>query len=92
MLDRVPQTNFADIRMRFAIHSVTSGSVMVLPRENKLIRLYIQLQERVSQGDRVDRNKFTPEKILALAQKIFEPSSSRWVKLIGSRHIRSVNV
>lgn len=33
----------ADIRMRCAIHSVSSGSVMVIPRENRLVRLYIQL-------------------------------------------------
>lgn len=33
----------ADIRMRCAIHSEKCGSVMVIPRENKLVRLYIQL-------------------------------------------------
>ena len=29
--------------MRCAIHSAASGSVMVIPRENKLVRLYIQM-------------------------------------------------
>ena len=29
--------------MRCAIHSANSGSVMVIPRENKLVRLYIQM-------------------------------------------------
>lgn len=33
----------ADIRMRCAIHSANSGSVMIIPRENKLVRLYIQM-------------------------------------------------
>lgn len=32
----------ADIRYRCAIHSA-SGSMMVIPRENKYVRLYIQV-------------------------------------------------
>ena len=36
VLDIVPITDFPDIRMRCAIHSANSGSVMVIPRENKL--------------------------------------------------------
>lgn len=39
----VANLSAADIRMRCAIHSVSSGSVMVIPRENRLVRLYIQL-------------------------------------------------
>ena len=38
VLDIVPITDFPDIRMRCAIHSASSGSVMVIPRENKLVR------------------------------------------------------
>jgi phenol 2-monooxygenase len=41
VLDIVPITDFPDIRMRCAIHSAESGSVMVIPRENKLVRLYV---------------------------------------------------
>ena len=41
----VPITNFPDIRSRCAIHSKESGSVMVIPRENDLVRFYIQLKE-----------------------------------------------
>lgn len=41
----VPITNFPDIRSRCAIHSKASGSVMVIPRENDLVRFYIQLKE-----------------------------------------------
>ena len=73
VLDIVPITNFPDIRMRCAIHSAESGSVMVIPRENKLVRLYIQLNEVNSAGRQVDRSKITPEIILKAAQKIMSP-------------------
>ena len=43
VLDIVPIIDFPDIRMRCAMHSASSGSVMVIPRENKLVRLYVQL-------------------------------------------------
>ncbi|KAL4910070.1 hypothetical protein BDW74DRAFT_186316 [Aspergillus multicolor] len=36
VLDMVPITDFPDIRMRCAIHSADSGSIMVIPRENKI--------------------------------------------------------
>jgi phenol 2-monooxygenase len=77
VLDIVPITDFPDIRMRCAIHSASSGSVMVIPRENKLVRLYIQLTttENAAEGgaSKVDRSKITPETILASAQRIMAP-------------------
>lgn len=38
VLDIVPVIDFPDIRMRCAVHSANSGSVMVIPREHKLVR------------------------------------------------------
>jgi phenol 2-monooxygenase (NADPH) len=55
------------------VHSASSGSLMIIPRENKLVRLYIQLTE-VSAGDgRVDRSTITPEAIFKAAQNIISP-------------------
>lgn len=45
VVDMVPITDFPDIRNRCAIHSLDAGSVMVIPREKGLVRLYIQLKE-----------------------------------------------
>ncbi|KAK9342112.1 FAD binding domain-containing protein [Lipomyces starkeyi] len=45
VLDSVPITDFPDIRNRCAIHSADSGSIMIIPREGGLVRLYIQLRE-----------------------------------------------
>ncbi|GFF30036.1 phenol 2-monooxygenase [Aspergillus udagawae] len=74
VLDIIPVTDFPDIRMRCAIHSAHNGSIMVIPRENKLVRLYIQLQSAVgASGGKVDRSWITPEVILRQAQKILAP-------------------
>lgn len=63
--------------MRCAIHSESSGSVMVIPRENKLVRLYIQLTttnvEDGSGSKKFDRSTITPETIIASAQRIIQP-------------------
>lgn len=72
--DIIPITDFPDIRMRCAVHSASSGSLMVIPRENKLVRLYIQLTEiKPEASGRADRSKITPSTILAAAQKILAP-------------------
>lgn len=79
VLDTVPITDFPDIRNRCAIHSKDSGSIMIIPREDGLVRLYIQLRETPRADDdaekkgRVDRSKITPELILENARKIFHP-------------------
>lgn len=72
VLDIIPITNFPDIRTRCAIHSQDSGSMMIIPRENKLTRLYIQLKE-VSTGGRIDRSSISPATILKGAQKVLAP-------------------
>ncbi|KAF2208961.1 hypothetical protein CERZMDRAFT_48230 [Cercospora zeae-maydis SCOH1-5] len=84
VLDVVPITDFPDIRMRCAIHSASSGSLMVIPRENKLVRLYIQLTttEKIGEaGSKADRSKINPELILASAQRILAPYKITYRKL-----------
>lgn len=64
----------ADIRSRCAIHSAESGTIMVIPREDGLVRIYCQLST-VAPGDdgRFDRSRITPESILEAAQRIIKP-------------------
>ncbi|KAK1240405.1 hypothetical protein MKX07_004433 [Trichoderma sp. CBMAI-0711] len=84
VLDIVPITDFPDIRMRCAIHSANNGSVMVIPRENKLVRLYIQLTTTEKTGDgssRADRSKLNPQVILESAQRIMAPYNITYRKL-----------
>lgn len=82
VLDIVPITDLPDIRKRCAIHSVSDGSIMIIPREGNLVRFYIQLNETAREpeegspngtGNRVDRSKITPELILDRARKILHP-------------------
>ncbi|KAI1802409.1 putative phenol 2-monooxygenase [Daldinia bambusicola] len=74
VLDIIPITDFPDIRMRCAIHSAENGSLMVIPRENKLVRLYIQLKEVTPDASgRADRSKITPDIILNAAKTILNP-------------------
>ncbi|CEJ89837.1 Putative FAD binding domain protein [[Torrubiella] hemipterigena] len=84
VLDIVPITDFPDIRMRCAIHSADSGSVMVIPRENKLVRLYIQLTTTEKIGEeatKADRSKINPQVILESAQRIMAPYKIDYRKL-----------
>jgi phenol 2-monooxygenase len=74
VMDIIPKTDFPDIRMRCAIHSAENGSLMVIPRENKLVRLYIQLKEVTPDASgRADRSKIRPDVIFKAAQKIIYP-------------------
>ncbi|BCS25308.1 uncharacterized protein APUU_50019S [Aspergillus puulaauensis] len=89
VLDMVPITDFPDIRKRCSIHSQNSGSIMIIPRENQLVRLYIQLREQAHHEEpelasaspdrskktssRVDRSKVTAEQILDSARTILHP-------------------
>ncbi|KAI1339789.1 FAD binding domain-containing protein [Xylariaceae sp. FL0016] len=73
VLDIVPITDFPDVRDRCMIHSASNGSLMIIPRENKLVRLYIQLTEVSAGGGRVDRSTITPEMIFSAAKKIISP-------------------
>ncbi|KAH0034894.1 phenol 2-monooxygenase, partial [Aureobasidium melanogenum] len=83
VLDIVPITDFPDIRMRCAIHSASHGSVMVIPRENKLVRLYIQLTTTTQDGSnsRADRSKINPQVIIQSAQRIMAPYKIEYRKL-----------
>ncbi|KAG8405465.1 hypothetical protein J3458_022119 [Metarhizium acridum] len=102
VLDMVPITDFPDIRMRCAIHSANSGSIMVIPRENKLVRLYIQLTTTERVGDeptKADRSKISPRVILEAAQRIMAPYTISYQKLdwwtayqIGQRVATSFSV
>jgi phenol 2-monooxygenase len=72
VMDFVPLSNFPDIRISCVIHS-SSGSIMTLPRENGLVRFYVQLGESSVRGSDLDRSKVTPDDIVKIARKILQP-------------------
>ena len=51
-----------------------AGSILVIPREKWLVRLYIQLQQvKLGSDGVIDRSNITPDSILAAAKKIVAP-------------------
>ena len=79
VLDSRLQTDFPDIRNRSIVKS-HDGTCRVIPRENDLIRLYIQLPniERGGTKERIDRTKITKEMLMESARKIFAPYKLEW--------------
>ncbi|PTB47835.1 hypothetical protein M431DRAFT_21714 [Trichoderma harzianum CBS 226.95] len=72
-MDIIPVTDFPDIRVRTMVRSTSGGSLMMIPRENKLVRLYIQLTDGLSINGRLTRSMVTPEMLIETAQRIFSP-------------------
>ncbi|KAF8628701.1 hypothetical protein AX17_005924 [Amanita inopinata Kibby_2008] len=77
VVDFKVDTDFPDIRNHAVIHS-NNGSVMVIPREDDKVRLYIQLDAKDtidSATGRVKKEKFGPEYIFDVGKKSFHPFS-----------------
>ncbi|BCR90132.1 uncharacterized protein ACHE_60018A [Aspergillus chevalieri] len=76
VMDFVPISDFPDIRQSCAIHACSRSGIMQLPRENRLIRLYIQLKHDDELGQKAIQNahdKNTPKRLLQIAQRTYEP-------------------
>ncbi|KAL4899370.1 hypothetical protein BDW74DRAFT_163547 [Aspergillus multicolor] len=76
VIDIVPITDFPDIRQSCAIHSDQFGSVMTAPREDRLVRFYIQLKG----DDELDKKAMaqteeSPDALIQLIQRIMKPYS-----------------
>lgn len=55
------------------VRSTSGGSLMMIPRENKLVRLYIQLTDGLSTNSRLTRSMVTPEILIETAKRILSP-------------------
>ncbi|KAL8794964.1 MAG: hypothetical protein Q9195_002546 [Heterodermia aff. obscurata] len=79
VIDLIPITDFPDIRQACSIHSVSSGSILLIPRERKLVRIYVQLTDiKKADGTAIERAAITSEMILKAAKKILQPYSLNW--------------
>ncbi|KAL3421031.1 phenol 2-monooxygenase (FAD binding domain-containing protein) [Phlyctema vagabunda] len=79
VMDGVVQTNFPDIKMKCTIHS-DHGSIMVIPRENNLVRLYIQIASSTDK-DWNPRKTATEEEVQNSAKKILQPYEISWERV-----------
>lgn len=76
VMDGVVRTNFPDIKMKCTIHS-DHGSIMVIPRENNMVRLYIQIASS-TEPDFSPRKTATVEEVQTAAKRIFQPYYCDW--------------
>ncbi|KAJ5082408.1 hypothetical protein N7532_011451 [Penicillium argentinense] len=73
VIDVVPLTNFPDIR-RLGTITHSSGTILVIPRERRMVRLYVPVQiVDASTNGRFDRSTITLEMIKARVQAIMSP-------------------
>ncbi|KAJ4414135.1 hypothetical protein N0V82_008102 [Gnomoniopsis sp. IMI 355080] len=79
VMDGVVKTDFPDIKMKCTIHSA-HGSIMVIPREDNLVRLYIQIASSTD-PDWNPRKTATTEEVQASAKRILEPYSIEWERV-----------
>ena len=76
VMDGVIRTDFPDIKMKCTIHS-NAGSVMVIPREDNMVRLYIQIASSTD-PDFNPRKTATEEEVMTHAKAIFKPYYIEW--------------
>ncbi|KAH9898640.1 FAD binding domain-containing protein [Xylariomycetidae sp. FL2044] len=79
VMDGVVKTDFPDIKMKCTIHS-EYGSIMVIPRENNMVRLYIQIASSTD-TDWNPRKTATEEQVQASAKRILQPYSIEWERV-----------
>ncbi|OAA59679.1 phenol hydroxylase-like protein [Niveomyces insectorum RCEF 264] len=79
VMDGVVDTDFPDIKMKCTIHS-QDGSVMVIPREDDMVRLYIQIASSTD-PDWDPRKTATKEQVQASAKKILQPYYIEWERV-----------
>ena len=76
VMDGVVRTNFPDIKMKCTIHS-DHGSIMVIPREANMVRLYIQIASSTDK-DWNPRKTATVEEVQQAAMNILKPYEISW--------------
>ncbi|KAL2265744.1 hypothetical protein VTJ83DRAFT_6844 [Remersonia thermophila] len=79
VMDGVVKTDFPDIKMKCTIHSA-HGSIMVIPREDNMVRLYIQIASSTD-PDFNPRKTATAEEVQAAAKRILQPYSIEWERI-----------
>ncbi|EED23488.1 monooxygenase, putative [Talaromyces stipitatus ATCC 10500] len=79
VIDIAPITNFPDIRQSCAIKSQKNGSIMTAPRENRLLRLYIQLKGD-DELEQIARQKSheSPKALVRIAERAMKPYYFRY--------------
>lgn len=70
--DAVIDTDLPTSRMKHVIHSKHDGTVLMVPREDSMVRIYTQMGT-LAPGERVDRAAVTLERLCAKTQEVCKP-------------------
>ncbi|TLD15050.1 hypothetical protein E2P81_ATG09898 [Venturia nashicola] len=76
VLDGVIDTDFPDIWSKVVIQSETAGTVLCIPRERNMTRLYIELDRTLDDSERA-----TQDLVMKKAQTIMAPYSVKWTSI-----------
>ncbi|KAK9860124.1 uncharacterized protein MYU51_010421 [Penicillium brevicompactum] len=76
VMDGVLDTDFPDLWSKVALRSESAGSILLIPRERGMTRLYVELSS--SGGERVDKAKATPEYVTQRARDAMHPFKVEW--------------
>lgn len=79
VLDGVITTDFPDLWSKCAIHSHTAGSILCIPRERNMTRLYIELHPGTTQPlpDAIATQSF----VMQRAREILQPYTLTWTSI-----------
>jgi phenol 2-monooxygenase len=72
----VINTDFPDLWSKVALRSYSAGSILWIPRERGMTRLYVELSS--TDGERVDKSKATPEYVMQRAKDAMQPFQLEW--------------
>lgn len=82
VLDGVLETDFPDLWSKAVIGSETAGSILCIPREKNMTRLYIELHP----GDApISSESATEGFVMSRAKEIMKPFTLEW-KTVGKSH------
>jgi len=76
VIDGVLDTDFPDIWSKVVVHSEELGSVLMIPRERNMTRLYIELKPDSEESTQKERH--TQEFVQKRAQEIMRPYRLEW--------------
>ncbi|GAB1211396.1 hypothetical protein ATERTT37_000510 [Aspergillus terreus] len=76
VLDGIIETDFPDLWSKVAVRSHSAGSILWIPRERNMTRLYVELSS--TDGERVDKSMATPEYVMRRAKEAMHPFQLEW--------------
>ncbi|ODH48147.1 hypothetical protein GX48_05742 [Paracoccidioides brasiliensis] len=76
VLDGVIETDFPDLWSKVAVRTHHAGSILWIPRERNMTRLYVELSSK--EGSRMDKSLATPEYVMSRAREAMAPYTLEW--------------